>query len=46
MDKWFEKLVRAEVDTYHWALWEKPDEVNRHIKDFLVDKVEIPRSSL
>lgn len=46
MDKWFENLVRAEVDTNHWALWEKPDEVNGHIKDFLVNKVGTPRSSL
>ena len=46
MDKWFDNLVRAEVDTSHWALWEKPDEVNGHIKDFLLGKVETSRSSL
>jgi soluble epoxide hydrolase/lipid-phosphate phosphatase len=46
MDKWFESLVRKEVDTNHWALWEKPAEVNQHIQEFLVNVIETPKSSL
>jgi soluble epoxide hydrolase/lipid-phosphate phosphatase len=40
MDKWFESLVRREVNTSHWALWEKPGEVNEYIKEFLAEKVD------
>ncbi|PQE05468.1 epoxide hydrolase protein [Rutstroemia sp. NJR-2017a BBW] len=29
------KLMRREVDTSHWALWEKPEEVNQYIKEFV-----------
>jgi soluble epoxide hydrolase/lipid-phosphate phosphatase len=35
MDKWFKSLTRAEVDASHWAMWEKPAEVNKHIHNFL-----------
>jgi pimeloyl-ACP methyl ester carboxylesterase len=46
MNKHFENLTRAEVDTNHWALWEAPAEVNGYIKDFLVNKVKATRSNL
>jgi soluble epoxide hydrolase/lipid-phosphate phosphatase len=46
MDKWFDSLTRREVNTSHWALWEKPEEVNEHIREFLSDKIETLRSSL
>ncbi|RAL60554.1 hypothetical protein DID88_009750 [Monilinia fructigena] len=38
MKQWFGegKLRREEVDSSHWALWEKPEEVNGYIKDFLL----------
>lgn len=40
MDMWFESLTRREVNTNHWALWEKPAEVNKHITEFLSNKSE------
>ncbi|EXJ69316.1 uncharacterized protein A1O5_07352 [Cladophialophora psammophila CBS 110553] len=33
------KLTRREVATGHWALWQKPDDVNRLIGDWLKEKV-------
>ncbi|KAF7857256.1 hypothetical protein EAF04_009497 [Stromatinia cepivora] len=37
MEKWFGegKLKKAEVDSSHWALWEKSQEVNALIGEFL-----------
>jgi soluble epoxide hydrolase/lipid-phosphate phosphatase len=35
MDKYFRSLTRGEVNASHWALWEKPEEVNQYIKEFL-----------
>ncbi|RFU34998.1 hypothetical protein B7463_g1343, partial [Scytalidium lignicola] len=35
MEKYFRILTRGEVDANHWALWEKPTEVNRLIEEFL-----------
>ncbi|KAI1383642.1 alpha/beta-hydrolase [Hypoxylon trugodes] len=35
MDKYFDKLTRAEVNTGHWALIEGPSAVNKEIKDWL-----------
>ena len=29
------RLTRRQVDTSHWALWEKPEEVNGIIKNWL-----------
>jgi len=29
------KLMRREVDTSHWALWEKPEEINQYFKEFV-----------
>lgn len=39
MEKWFRCLMRGEVDANHWALWEKPAEVNQLIKEFLVGQI-------
>jgi pimeloyl-ACP methyl ester carboxylesterase len=46
MDIWFGDLTRAEVDTSHWALWEKPAEVNQYIKEFLTQKVGPTKANL
>ncbi|KAL2024396.1 hypothetical protein VTK56DRAFT_8207 [Thermocarpiscus australiensis] len=35
MDRYCDDLVKREVDAGHWALWEKPAEVNQHIGEFL-----------
>ena len=37
MGKYIPKLTRREVDAGHWALWQRPDEVNAHIKAWLQD---------
>jgi soluble epoxide hydrolase/lipid-phosphate phosphatase len=39
MDAWFKSLSRGEVDANHWALWEKPAEVNQYMKEFLMKKI-------
>lgn len=39
MEKWFRSLTRGEVDASHWALWEKPQEVNRFISEWLVGQI-------
>ena len=35
MERSFENLTMKEVDSSHWALWQRPDECNSMIKDFL-----------
>lgn len=35
MGKGLPQLTRKEVEAGHWVLWEKPAEVNQHIKDWL-----------
>ncbi|KAK4190083.1 hypothetical protein QBC35DRAFT_513573 [Podospora australis] len=35
MHKHFEKLTKKEVDSSHWALWEKPAEVNEAVGEFI-----------
>ncbi|KAK3302167.1 uncharacterized protein B0T15DRAFT_487392 [Chaetomium strumarium] len=35
MEKYVPNLVKKEVDSSHWALWEKPAEVNQYIEEFL-----------
>lgn len=35
MDRYIPQLTRKSVDTHHWALWEKPDEVNHIIHGWL-----------
>jgi pimeloyl-ACP methyl ester carboxylesterase len=46
MEKWFRSLTRGEVDANHWALWEKPAEVNQYIKEFLVGQLGSVKASL
>ena len=33
------RLTRAEVESGHWALWQKPAEINQIVKSWLEDKV-------
>ncbi|KAL8936109.1 MAG: hypothetical protein Q9216_005101 [Gyalolechia sp. 2 TL-2023] len=35
MDRHIPNLTRKSVHTHHWALWEKPEEVNQIIQDWL-----------
>ncbi|KAG9240640.1 epoxide hydrolase [Calycina marina] len=35
MEKWFRSLTRGEVDASHWALWEKPADVNQYLVEWL-----------
>lgn len=35
MEQHLPDLTRKEVTASHWALWEKPDEVNGFIKEWL-----------
>ncbi|KAL8815557.1 MAG: hypothetical protein Q9223_005319 [Gallowayella weberi] len=35
MNKHIPNLTRKSVDTHHWALWEKPEEVNQIIGEWL-----------
>jgi Predicted hydrolases or acyltransferases (alpha/beta hydrolase superfamily) len=38
MAKQFPRLTLKQVDTSHWALWEKPEEVNEIIGTWLEDQ--------
>jgi len=42
MEKWFRNLTRGEVNANHWALWEKPADVNQYLKEWLGGIVAIP----
>ncbi|KAK0722455.1 Alpha/Beta hydrolase protein [Lasiosphaeria miniovina] len=49
MDRFFDSLVKEEVNTNHWALWEAPQEVNGHIGKFLADVLKAdkgPKASI
>jgi soluble epoxide hydrolase/lipid-phosphate phosphatase len=46
MDKWFRSLTRGEVDANHWALWEKPAEINQYIREFLVGQIGATKANL
>ncbi|KAL8916716.1 MAG: hypothetical protein Q9208_008363 [Pyrenodesmia sp. 3 TL-2023] len=35
MNKYVPKLIKKSVETQHWALWERPDEVNHIIREWL-----------
>jgi soluble epoxide hydrolase/lipid-phosphate phosphatase len=39
MDKLVTKLTRREVVAAHWALWEKPEECNAHIREWFENVV-------
>ena len=44
MEKWITNLTRREVDAAHWAMWERPNEVNDFLKEWFV-KVVFGRES-
>ncbi|KAH6664896.1 epoxide hydrolase [Halenospora varia] len=46
MEKHFRSLTKGEVNAGHWALWEKPAEVNQYIKEFLFGQVGSAKASL
>lgn len=46
MEKHFRSLTKGEVNASHWALWEKPAEVNQYIKEFLFGQVGSTKASL
>ncbi|KAL8855000.1 MAG: hypothetical protein Q9221_000196 [Calogaya cf. arnoldii] len=46
MDKYFQDLTRKTVDTHHWALWEKPEEVNQIIREWLEEYIAKHKSHL
>jgi soluble epoxide hydrolase/lipid-phosphate phosphatase len=35
MDRYFDDLTKREVQAGHWALWQAPEDVNRHVGEFL-----------
>jgi len=41
MENWFQNLSRGEVNASHWALWEKPSEVNDLIKKWLIGLTDV-----
>ncbi|EOO02733.1 putative epoxide hydrolase protein [Phaeoacremonium minimum UCRPA7] len=41
MDKHFDNLTRAEVDSHHWAQWGAAEDVNAHIKKFVQSVLQI-----
>ncbi|KAI9733763.1 MAG: hypothetical protein M1818_007177 [Claussenomyces sp. TS43310] len=46
MEKHFEDLKIKQVDATHWALWQKPDECNALIEEFLVELLGSKANSL
>lgn len=45
MDKRIPRLTRRDVQASHWALWERPAEVNRHIAEWLEKVVVVGEKS-
>lgn len=45
MERFVSKLTRKEVEASHWALWQKPVEINGMIKEWL-ERVDKTKSSL
>ncbi|CZR61382.1 related to epoxide hydrolase [Phialocephala subalpina] len=39
MERSFRSLTRGQVDATHWALWEKPAEINQYLEEFLVGQI-------
>ena len=46
MGKLIPDLRTKEVDASHWALWERPAEVNGYVKDWFEEVVFAPKSNL
>ena len=45
MERFLPNLTRKEVEASHWALWQKPVEVNGMVREWL-ERMEKTRSSL
>ena len=41
MEKHFDNLTKAQVDSHHWAHWSAAEDVNAHIKKFLESVLQI-----
>ncbi|KAH8589345.1 Alpha/Beta hydrolase protein [Bisporella sp. PMI_857] len=41
MEKYFRSLTRGEVDASHWALWERPADINQYLKEWLGGMIRI-----
>ena len=46
MEKHIPVLVRKEVNTSHWALWEAPEQINDILKEWLEGSVQREKSAL
>jgi pimeloyl-ACP methyl ester carboxylesterase len=46
MGRNFSNLTKSSVEAGHWALWEKPDDVNAILKDWLEKQVFGSKSTL
>lgn len=46
MEAYLSGLTRREVEASHWALWQKPSEVNQHVKEWLESVVFGKKSTL
>lgn len=46
MDKHIPHLTRKTVNTHHWALWEKSEEVNQIIREWLEETMIQQKSHL
>lgn len=46
MEQYIPNLTRQSVEANHWALWEKPTDVNRHITEWLERITQHDRSLL
>jgi soluble epoxide hydrolase/lipid-phosphate phosphatase len=46
MEKHFRSLTKGQVDASHWALWEKPAEINQYLEEFLVGQIRARKASL
>ncbi|KAF2400801.1 epoxide hydrolase [Trichodelitschia bisporula] len=39
MEQYVSDLTRREVDATHWALWERPEHINRILREWFTDRV-------
>ncbi|KUJ19275.1 alpha/beta-hydrolase [Mollisia scopiformis] len=46
MERSFRSLTKGQVEATHWALWEKPEEINQYLEEFLVGQIGARRASL
>ena len=45
MERFVPNMTRKEVEAIHWALWQKPAEINRMIREWL-ERVEKTNSRM